>query len=156
MDYTPPTPSDLKERFPRFASVADGPIQQALDEAARLVDASWPAADFSLGRMLYAAHVLTTDGFGEGTEAQLNAEGVGDFQNIKLGSLSLSRFARSEKSTRGSAMLDELETTSYGKRFLALASRLAGGPIVAGGGSLDGAVHPLAMDALTGFGPWEG
>lgn len=148
MSYTPPNPSDLKARFPRFSAVDDAVIQQALDEAARLVDVSWPEGDFSLGRMLYAAHVLTTDGFGEGTEAQLNAEGVGDFQSIKLGSLSLTRFSKDAKSLTGNAFLDQLGATTYGQRFLALAARAVGaGPIVANGG-IDLGTSPNARDVL--------
>lgn len=159
MAYTPPSPADFKARFPRFAAVNDAVIQQGLDEAARYVDKSWPEADFALGRMLYAAHVLTTDGFGEGTEAQLNAEGVGDFQSIKLGSLSLTRFSKDAKAMTGNAFLDQLQSTTYGQRFLALAAvAVGGGPLVANGG-IDAGTNPNARDVpnLPGLASgWQG
>lgn len=158
MAYSPPTPAQMKARFPKFAAVDDSVLQQGLDEAARVVDETWPEDDFAMGRMLYAAHVLTLDGFGEGTEAQLNAEGVGDFQSIKLGTLSLSRFEKGAASKTGNAFLDGLNSTTYGQRFLAIAARFAGGPIVAGG-CAGGVTHPNARDVprLPGLaGAWPG
>lgn len=151
MTHVPPTPDDLKTRFPKFAGVTSSVIQGALDEAARVVDDTWQEDDFRLGRMLYAAHVMTTDGHGEGTEAQLNAEGVGNFQSIKLGSLSLSQFDRDTASRTGNAFLDQFERTTFGQRFLALAARYGGGPIIVNGGEAC-VTHPAARDVrLPGF-----
>lgn len=159
MAWTAPLPSDVKTRWPRFEGVGDPVVQGALDEAARFVDDSWPEADRSLGLMLYAAHVLTLDGQGSGTEAQLNAEGVGDFQSIKLGSLSLTRFGKDSSSKTGSATLDDLKTTTFGIRFLALASRFSGGPLTTGDPSSLLGTNPNARDVprLPGFlSAWQG
>jgi len=158
MAYSPPTPAQMKARFPKFAAVDESVLQQGLDEAARVVDESWPEGDFAMGRMLYAAHVLTLDGIGAGTEAQLNAEGVGNFQSIKLGSLSLSQFDKSDASRTGNAFLDGLNSTTYGQRFLAIAARFAGGPLVTGGGA-DALTNPNARDVprLPGLASaWQG
>lgn len=109
MAYVVPTIADFKARFPRFAAVSDAVVQSALDEAALAVDDTWASqADFTLGRLLYAAHVLTLDGQGTSTEAQLAG-----FNSIKMGSLSLTLEKRSGDSSA-------LEATSYGRRFLAL------------------------------------
>lgn len=160
MSYVPPTPADLEERFPRFDGVSSTILQGALDEAARLVDETWPEGDRSMGLMLYAAHTLTLDGVGTGTEAQLNAEGVGDFQSIKLGSLSLTRFAKESGDNKsGSALLDDLQTTTYGKRFIALASRFLGGGLTTGDATALSGTSPYARDVprLPGLGSgWPG
>lgn len=145
MAFLAPTPADLKARFPRFDAATDPQAQGALDEAARMTDDGWPEADHFLGMMLYAAHVLTLDGVGAGTEAQLNAEGVGDFQSIKLGSLSLSRFSKAEAS-KGSVVLDDLMKTTFGQRFYALAARFGGGPVTTGDASALSGASPYARD----------
>lgn len=129
MAYVAPTPADLKARFPRFAGVADSIVQNALNLAARNVDESWTEGDFAEGRMLYAAHQLTVDGYGTGTEAQLLAEGVGDFQKIELGTLKLTRFDKS--SSENSQIPADLATTTFGGRFYALQLKNIGrGPVV--------------------------
>lgn len=160
MAWTAPTPADVKARWVRFAPVADATIQRALDASTRLVDHTWQDDDRTEGMMLYAAHDLTLDGQGGGTEAQLNAEGVGDFQSIKLGSLSLTRFGRDASSKSGSATLDVFNSTTFGQRFLALASRFLGGGLSTGDASaLAGGVSPYARDVpyLPGLGSvWPG
>lgn len=159
MPYVAPTPADLKARFPKFVGVDEAIIATALVEAARLVDESWPEADFALGRMLYAAHVLTLDGHGAGTEAQLNAEGVGDFQSIRLGSLSLSRFAKDSGGSSGSAFLDMLKATTFGQRFWALALTAVGAGPISTGDKTALPVHANARDTsnLPGFArTWPG
>ena len=159
MAWTAPLPADIKTRWPRFADVADPTIQGALDEAARMVGSEWPEEDRTLGMMLSAAHVLTQDGQGSGTEAQLNAEGVGDFQSIKLGSLSLSRFSKDASSRSGSFTLDDLMQTTFGQRFLALAARFIGGPLSTGDPTSVAGISPNARDVprLPGLGvAWQG
>lgn len=111
MPLVSPTPADLITRFPAFADVATETLQAALSEAATRVDSTWTAGDAPLGAMLYAAHVLTLDGFGTGAEAALGAAGAFGFQSLAAGSLSLAR--------RGAPGTVLTETT-YGRRFLAL------------------------------------
>ena len=108
----PPTPTDLIARFPAFAGVATSTLQAALTEAAIRVDSTWTLGDAPLGTMLYAAHVLTLDGFGSGAEAALGAAGAFGFQSFEAGSLSLAR--------RGAPPGSVLNETTYGRRFLAL------------------------------------
>lgn len=155
MAYVAPTPADMKARFPRFVAVPDNIVQQALNEAARQVDETWTEGDFAMGRMLYAAHVMTLDGLGAGTEAELLAEGVEAFQEIKLGSLQLKRFDKDSR-TNGNDYLDLLASTSYGRRFLATLKQNAGGPVMASGGSAQPSSH-LARDwpTLPGLYPFN-
>lgn len=119
MAYSTPTAADLKERFPAFSAVADAAITGAIGEAERLTDASWPDDDRTLAVLLYAAHVLTLDGLGTGTEAQLAG-----FKRLKIGSLEL------EASAPASAVAGSLGQTGYGRRFAELARRLRGPAIL--------------------------
>lgn len=119
MAYTAPTAADLIARFPTFAAVAESAVTGALSEAASRVGSTWDEADWRMGQMLYAAHVLTTDGLGASTEVQLAG-----FRRIKVGSLEL------ERSVSASAGGSILSTTSFGQRYLSLAARYGAGAVL--------------------------
>jgi hypothetical protein len=115
MAYTAPTASDLRTRFPAFAAIGDVPVTAALAEAETRVDASWPDALRTAGALYYAAHILTLDGLGTSTEAQLAG-----FRRLRIGSLEL------ESASAGAAAADLLLQTSYGRRFADLARGVSG------------------------------
>lgn len=122
MAYTVPTAEDLQDRFPAFAAVSDEAIEAALAEAARMVDDSWLSqADFTLGRLLYAAHSLTLQGLGSSSEAQFAG-----FSSLTIGSLSLTRASYAGELPTGTLM-----TTSFGRQFSELVRQNKPGPIVA-------------------------
>lgn len=122
MAWTAPTPADVKARFPAFAAVPDAAIQGALDEAALQVDETWVSeADFRLGRMLLAAHILTLDGLGTGAESEAAANGASGFKRMKSGQFEVERFDTAGTVPGGSDGV--LGTTSYGRRFLELQRR---------------------------------
>ncbi len=130
MPYIAPSVADFQSRFPRFAATGPVAVQSALDEGARSVDETWTEGDFAMGRMLYAAHVLTLEGFGEGAESQAMAQGMGVYSSMTSGSLSLTRAGGS--SSGGGGMASGFGSTSYGLRFLALLRRNFAGVAVAG------------------------
>lgn len=109
MAWTAPTAADLKARFPAFAAVGDVAVAAALAEAETRVDGSWPDGLRTAGALYYAAHVLTLDGLGDTTEADL--VGVRSFRS---GALSI------EMAASGSASDGALGATSYGRRYLDL------------------------------------
>lgn len=119
MAYSTPTAAELKARFPAFNAVGEPAITSAIGEAERITDAGWPDADRTLGVMLYAAHVLTLDGLGTGTEAQLAG-----FKRLKIGSLEL------EASASIAAGSGPLYQTGYGRRFAELLRRVRGPAIL--------------------------
>lgn len=124
MTYTVPTVSDFRTRFPKFECDDNNVIQRALDEASRYVDDTWVSqSDFNEGRFLYAAHVLTLDGYGSSTEAELAQSGLMGFSTIKSGELTLVRDT-SKDNTK--SLIDQ---TTYGKRFKNLQKLNVGGPI---------------------------
>lgn len=105
------TPDAFRARFPVFAGIPDGAVAGALAEAAPRIGTAWPAADASLGRMLYAAHALTLDGQG-GPEAELARAGALDLKALRSGTLHLERGDPPAEALPGT-----LGLTSYGRRF---------------------------------------
>lgn len=131
MAFTAPTAADLKARFPAFVDVAAATIDIALGDAALMVDDSWTSqADFTLGRLLYAAHVLTLDGHGSGAEAQAASSGALGFRRMKSGPLDLERFSPNAGGSAGGS-LNQLELTTYGVRFKALLRANRSGAVLA-------------------------
>lgn len=121
MPYTAPTAQDLRAKFPTFAGIDDAVIAAALADAARVVDEGWAEDDFKTARLLYAAHTLTLDGYGASADvAAYQAAGV---RSLSSGQLSVS-FADA------GANASTLGTTSFGRRYLELAARNVGGPLV--------------------------
>ena len=116
MSFAVPTPDDFVARFATFANASSPTVASALAEAQTRVDDTWTAGDYPLGLMLYAAHVLTLDGFGTGAEAALGAAGALSFQTLRSGSLHLDRRPASDGAQASSLLND----TTYGRRFLAL------------------------------------
>ncbi|ACL61333.1 DUF4054 domain-containing protein [Methylobacterium nodulans] len=101
------TPADLKARFPAFAAAPDAAVAGALAEAAIQFDHTWAPGERDLARMLYAAHVLTLDGFGpEGEWAR-----AGDPRVLRSGTLQV------ERRETGTDLPGTLGRTSYGRRF---------------------------------------
>lgn len=121
MAWAAPTPADLKARFPAFAAVPDDVIQDALDEAALQVDGTWVSeADFRLGRMLLAAHILTMDGHGAGGGGGGAGGAAGQFKRMRSGQLDLERFTAADLGYGDAGVLG---STDYGRRFLDLLGR---------------------------------
>lgn len=125
MAFTAPSSSDLTARFPRFAAVPGASIDVYLTDAERLVDESWMEGDFAMGRMLYAAHLMTLEGLGTGAESEQALAGASGFKVMKSGALTLERFDRKDGAT-------SLDSTSYGVRFKGLQRRNKGGPLATG------------------------
>jgi hypothetical protein len=121
MAYAPPTASDLKARFPAFASVADDVVTAALGEAARLVDESWTEGDFANARMLYACHILLMDGHGTGGEADMLVDMPAGYKRTKAGGSEIERFGSA--TAGGTTDPLDLQSTSYGRRFASLMRR---------------------------------
>ena len=103
-----PTPAALKARFPAFAAVPDGTVAVALAEAEARVDTTWAASDRDPARMLYAAHLLTLDGFG-GPEGDLG--GALDLRALRSGTLQIERHPPDD------TLPGTLGRSSYGRRF---------------------------------------
>lgn len=126
MAYDVPTAAALKARYPVFSAVDDAVVNAAIVDAQSMVDSSWIEADYQPALMLYAAHLMTSDGIGATTEAQLAG-----FKSLQVGSLSLTR-----SDNAGAA--GELTSTTFGTRFLTYLRRNKAGGAVALGGTQEG------------------
>lgn len=131
MAYTQATAADLKAKFPRFDAVADATVESYLTDARRRVDASWTEDDRATGEMLLAAHYMTLEGLGSGTEAEIAAAGLGDFKSVRSGQFSFTRGEGSDMAAAGT-----MKSTSYGRRWLDLAQINRGGPRVGATGTV--------------------
>lgn len=131
MAYTAATAAILKAAFPRFAAVADDTVTYWIVRAQRSVDASWTEDDRQMGEMLLAAHSMTLNGLGTGTEAEMASAGISDFKSVRSASFSFTRGDGDPAASSG-----ELGSTSYGRQFSALARVNVGGPRVMATGTL--------------------
>lgn len=131
MAYTDATAAGLKAAFPRFAAVEDETVEFWLERARRHVDESWTEGDYAMGQMLMAAHLMTLNGLGTGTEAEMAAAGVSDFKSVRSGAFSFTRGDGASSAESGA-----LGSTSYGRQFAALARINVGGPRVMATGAL--------------------
>lgn len=132
MAYMQPDAAALKARFPRFDEVADATIEVYLTDARRSVDSSWCEDDRALGEMLLAAHGLTLEGLGKGTEAELLAEGMGDIRSLRSGSF---QFTRSDGDGAAMGSAGQIGSTTYGRRWLELLKSNRGGAMVTNTGA---------------------
>lgn len=107
MPYTTPTASELKARYPEFASVSDTLVNFAISDAGRFVDTGWFEADYQRAIMALAAHILVQDGALGGSTVV-----SGNITSEKLGDASVSYGAAV------GAGNSEYGTTSYGRYFL--------------------------------------
>lgn len=138
MSYTQATADDLKEAFARFDAVASAIVEYWLTQARRRVDASWTEDDRAMGEMLLACHLMTLEGLGTGTEAEIASAGMGDFKSVKSGQFS---FTRSEGDNTAAA--GTIGSTSYGRRWRDLAQINRGGPRVGATGAVpDYSLYP--------------
>lgn len=116
MSYEAPDAAALKAKFPVFAAVEDAVIASAISEADSYVSTAWSEADYLPAYLLAAAHILTLDGHGSGTEATIHKDGLGGFKRFKSGPLELERAA-------GAIDVSGLKATSFGERYLRLLRR---------------------------------
>ena len=132
MTFQPILTSEFKEHFAfaAFCDVSDQHAEQALERGLDYVSQDWVCeSDYQMGQMLSAAHLLTLAGLGTGAEASLAQEGLLGFTSIKSGGLTVSRQATGGGSNGSGG--EDLNLTTFGKRYLALLRRNRAGPRVA-------------------------
>lgn len=124
MAYPVPTPAEFKVSYPSFAATPDQVVADALAYAQTRVGAGWDDADGTLGVCYFAAHQLTLDG--HGTMAKTAAHRAAGIQSMKSGTMSA-------EFTREAQDASYFRLTSWGARYLDVAGRYEGGPLVVGG-----------------------
>lgn len=131
MAYAPITPEDFKAAKPQFTNVPDETVQVYLDLAGLWVDESWPDRLYQPAVIAITCHLATLDGLGTDAQSKLFKSGRSDFQSIKSGEVTLTRF---QKSAADMTYLDWLGQTQCGAFFVQLLRMAKGGPRIAMGG----------------------
>lgn len=150
--YTAPTPAELKLHFPAFAAVDDAVVQYNIDRANRSVDLTWTEGDYTTAIELLACHYMELAGLGTGTEAEMNAQGLGGFSMIRSGQLTLQRSAKSAGGD--DAANSEWGGTLYGRQFYWLL-RKNKPPVAVAGGTAPGPFPPYYPGPFfPGYWPW--
>lgn len=143
MPYDPVTPAQFKTFKPQFASVDDAIVQAYLDMATIWVDDSWPEGVYQPAIIAVTCHLMTLDGLGD--DAASDSFAVGDYQSVRSGALSLTRF-KDTATSAGMSTGDWFGQTACGRQFMVWARMFRGGPRVAIGCGGDG-VTGYAKDA---------
>jgi len=101
-------------RFPEFGCVSHGQIISVLAEAPLFTGANWDEYE-ELGAMLYAAHILSMQGLGDGPDAK-------KMKNSGVTSITSGSHKVVYQDMRGAVR--GFGCTSYGARFEALAGNV--------------------------------
>lgn len=127
MAYSQPTASDLKRRFPSFASVADATVEYWLADARLIVTDAWFDNDRAPAEMTLAAHNMAMNGIGVagGAVGDLAAMGVTSFKSASMS-------VGFDSATIGRSSAGGYRATKYGQQFLPYLARNVGGPRLVG------------------------
>lgn len=137
------TPAEFKAAKPQFASVADATVQSYLDMSALWVS-GWPDEWADRATIAVTCHLMTIDGLGADPASEAWASGLGAFESIKSGEVTLSRF-KGQAESAGMSTSGWFGQTPCGQQYLAMARVLFGGPRVAMG-TVGACVSPYAKD----------
>lgn len=129
MAYTVPTASELKIRYPAFASVDEDTVDFWIDDAQRIVTEGWIEDDYAPAILSHAAYQMALNGLGAGGGAvgNLAAMGVTDFRSASM-SVSF------DAATISTASKGGYGANRYGNEFAVFLRRNRGGPMLAGVG----------------------
>lgn len=147
MAYPDLTPVEFKTLKPSFADVPNDVVQAYIDLASVFIDQSWSKKLFYQAWAAYACHLMTLDGLGSSIEAQGVASGASQYQSVRSGELTLTRYSKAAGDTSYSGWLSQ---TSCGAFYWQLLRMLKAGPRIAIG-SIAGGASPYAKDHLSGF-----
>jgi len=115
MAYVSPTFANFIVLYPRFAAVPEATFDAYLAKAVLKVGDTWLEKDYTTAQELYVAHLMTLEGLGTGTEAELGKEGLGGVRSLSSGSLSVN--FGDAGSGKGYEGFGDLASTTYGRRF---------------------------------------
>lgn len=138
------TAQQFKDLKTQFCAVSDATLTAYLGQAEILIGESWPDNIYNLVLAAMTCHLLTIDGRGTDSESKSFSQGTTEFQTIKSGDLTLTRF-KSMADAAGQSYGGWLSQTGCGRTYLTFARLYRSGPRVAMGGT-GSAVSPYAKD----------
>lgn len=127
MPYEQLTPARFKQLKPQFAEVDDEVVAQYIALASRFVDQTWLEADYETAWVAMTCHLMTIDGLGTSTEAELASAGGSRVTSLRSGSLSLT-FATSSKAPSEDEFSSWLGETACGRFYRVLLRLNRAGP----------------------------
>lgn len=124
------TPDKFKQLKPQFADVSDAVIEGYIELGGLWVDNSWPDRLTEAAQAAIVCHLMTLDGLGTDAESQGQASGAAQYQSVRSGELTLTRYQK----TAGDMSYSEwLSQTKCGAFFAQLLRMAKAGPRVAMG-----------------------
>lgn len=121
MAYVQPAPAAFKARFPNFSEVDNAYIQLLLDDAVPRFGEGWYERDRALAQMLWVAHVLASEGLGDGAGGGSGGGATtGTVKRRKVGDVEVEFAGLSASTSGGGALGDYLSGTMYGRQLLLL------------------------------------
>lgn len=127
MPYDALTPARFKQLKPQFVELDDDVVQQYIELAGRFVDQSWLEADYETAWAAMTCHLMTLDGLGTSTEAELATAGGSRVTSLKSGTLSLT-FAASASPPTQDEFSSWLGETACGRFYRVLLRLNRAGP----------------------------
>lgn len=125
------TAASFKTAKPQFADVDNTTVDAYLALAGLVVDDSWVASSRDPATIAYTCHLMTLDGLGTDQVSQSFASGVGQYQTIRSGEITLTRFRSSVPA--GTDYQTWLGSTPCGQYYAMLLRMNKAGPRVAMG-----------------------
>lgn len=132
MTCTPVTPAEFKTARPSFSGVADPVVQSYIDLAQIWSGGEWPSRLCNQVQFAVVCHLMTLDGLGISSESQSYLNGEMDYQSVRSGQVTVSRF-RGVSQAAGKSTSDWFSQTTCGRMFLVLLRMNFGGPIYVSG-----------------------
>lgn len=120
------TPAQFKVAKPQFVGVFDGTVQSYIDLAQIWASGVWPDNMVSPVQISIVCHLMTLDGLGTDQDSRNNASGRGEFQTIKTGNVTLTRF-RSTAEGAGQSTAAWFSQTPCGRQFMVFVRMISSG-----------------------------
>jgi len=121
-----PTATSMKLKFPEFSDVDDMTIEFAIEEASYGGGDHWTVG-YDTAVMYLAAHLISA---GKAAADEMSGDSSGAIQSESIGRMSISYKKDDRYSSNSSAMVDELASSSYGRRYIEIRGMNFGGPVV--------------------------
>lgn len=117
MACTPITPTQYKTAKTQFSAVLDAVVQGYIDLAQVWASGDWPASVCAQVQIAVVCHLMTLDGLGTDARSKNFASARSEFQTVKSGNVTLTRF-RSTAERAGLSTGDWFSQTPCGQQFM--------------------------------------
>lgn len=145
MACDPITVVRFKELKPQFAAVDNVVVSSYIDLAQLWASGDWATGYCDQVQAAVVCHLMTLDGLGSDPASRVFARGTGEYQSVRSGNVTLTRF-RSVAERAGQSTPEWFAQTQCGRMFLAMLRTLNSGPRYAVG-SVGACVSGYAKDA---------